>query len=131
MNAYAYTNGRSVVIRDLAEPSRAVIFTEYKAKVNVANFCPNGEWVASGDSEGNVMIWGTDNMIVKNTFPWARQSRTSAGTLRASASWLSVTVQKPRPKCSRGTLATRSERSSSTPRSFSAARTGSSARSAS
>jgi WD40 repeat protein len=43
-----YGNGRSVVIRDLDDPTKATTFTEHKGKVMVAQFSPNGEWVASG-----------------------------------------------------------------------------------
>jgi len=64
---FIYTNGRCVVIRELASPDKATTFTEHKVKVNCAAFSPSGEWVASGDSEGKVLIWGADTMIVKNT----------------------------------------------------------------
>lgn len=61
-----YTNGRCVCIRDLEDPSKGFTFTEHKAKVNVAQFSPNGEWVASGDSEGKVYVWSVETQIVKN-----------------------------------------------------------------
>lgn len=64
-----YTNGRSVIVRDLADPSKAWTFTEHKAKVNVAQFSPNGEWVASGDDEGRVIVWSASSQIVKQTVP--------------------------------------------------------------
>jgi len=64
-----YANGRTVVMRNLANPSEAKTFTEHKAKVNVAQFSPNGEWVASGDSEGQVLVWSFETGIVKTTVP--------------------------------------------------------------
>uniref|UniRef100_A0A6A7FYM9 Actin-interacting protein 1 n=1 Tax=Hirondellea gigas TaxID=1518452 RepID=A0A6A7FYM9_9CRUS len=62
-----YANGSHVIIRDLNDPGSSRVFAEHKCAVNVAVFSPNGEWVASGDSEGSVMIWGAKNMIIKNT----------------------------------------------------------------
>jgi len=64
-----YGNGRCVVIRDLADPSKGHTFSEHKGKVNVAAFSPNGEWVASGDDEGKVIVWAVDSGIVKTTVP--------------------------------------------------------------
>lgn len=63
-----YGNGTNVVTRYLDEPGRADIFNGHKAKVNVAKFSPNGEWIASGDAEGTVLVWtaGGDH-IIKNT----------------------------------------------------------------
>jgi WD40 repeat protein len=63
-----YCNGRSVIVRDVANPSLSLIFTEHKAQVNVAQFSPNGNFIASGDSEGKLIIWGFPNMKVKNEF---------------------------------------------------------------
>jgi len=61
-----YGNGRCVVIRSLADPSKSEIFTGHKGKVNVAVFSPNGEWVASGDNEGTVLVWEAGNKKIKN-----------------------------------------------------------------
>jgi len=61
-----YGNGRCVVIRSLADPSKSEVFTGHKSKVNVAVFSPNGEWVASGDSEGTVLVWEASNKKIKN-----------------------------------------------------------------
>lgn len=64
-----YGNGRSVVIRDLDDPSKATTFTEHKGKVMVAQFSPNGEWVASGDDEGKVIVWSVATQIIKQNIP--------------------------------------------------------------
>jgi len=62
-----YTSGAHVIIRSLEDPSQAEIFSEHKGvKVNVAKFSPNGEWIASGDDRGRVLVWGVKSKIVKN-----------------------------------------------------------------
>ena len=45
--------------------SVSTIFTEHKTKVNVARFSPNGEWIASGDNGGKVIIWGVKSKNIK------------------------------------------------------------------
>lgn len=40
--------------------------------MSAAVFAPNGYWVASGDVEGNVIIWSWPQMKVKNTFQVAK-----------------------------------------------------------
>src|SRR4051794_22841744 len=66
---YIYTNGKNVIIRSFTDLQDNLVFSEHKADVNVARFSPNGNWVASGDSEGNVIIWSYPSMKVKSTFP--------------------------------------------------------------
>jgi len=62
-----YTNGAHVIVRSLEDPSKGDLFSEHKGcKVNVAKFSPNGEWVASGDDKGNVLVWGVKSKIIKN-----------------------------------------------------------------
>eukprot|EP00456_Euglypha_rotunda_P057012 TRINITY_DN4697_c0_g1_i15.p1 TRINITY_DN4697_c0_g1~~TRINITY_DN4697_c0_g1_i15.p1 ORF type:complete len:281 (+),score=41.36 TRINITY_DN4697_c0_g1_i15:141-983(+) len=60
-----YTAGRLVVVRNLEDPSQSVVFTEHKAPANVAKFSPNGNWIASGDAEGNVLVWELLTLKVK------------------------------------------------------------------
>lgn len=62
-----YGNGPNVIIRYVDEPNRADVFNGHKCNVNVAKFSPNGEWIASGDCEGTVIVWGAKNKIIKNT----------------------------------------------------------------
>jgi len=66
-NQIAYGCGKAVVVRSLLNPSEGFMFHEHKANVNVATFSPNGEWIASGDAEGTVIVWGVISKIVKNT----------------------------------------------------------------
>jgi len=62
-----YCNGSNVIIRALDDPTKSEIFSEHKTHVHVAKFSPNGEWVASGDDKGRVLVWGVKSKIVKNT----------------------------------------------------------------
>lgn len=68
-DTYAYGNGKTVIIRSFADPSVTKLFHEHKANVNVAAFSPNGEYVASGDAEGKVIIWSVLTGIVKAEVP--------------------------------------------------------------
>lgn len=53
-------------LRDLDDPSVADIFVgEHREKVNVAAPSSNGEWIASGDAAGRVLIWGQGNKMIK------------------------------------------------------------------
>ncbi|CAM6029459.1 unnamed protein product [Sphagnum balticum] len=52
-----YCNGRSVIIRSLANPLNVEIYGEHAYPTTVAKFSPNGEWIASGDASGQVRIW--------------------------------------------------------------------------
>jgi len=66
MDKYAYCNGKSVIIRSFADHKDVIVFSEHKAKVNIARFSASGLWVASGDAEGNVFVWEVSNLKVKN-----------------------------------------------------------------
>lgn len=67
---FLYTNGNSVIIRDIANPSIADVYTEHSCPVNVAKYSPSGFYIASGDQSGKVRIWDTVNKehILKNEF---------------------------------------------------------------
>ena len=56
-NYLGYCHGRSVILRNIDDPTQIKVFSEHKAKVNVARFNPHGGRVASGDDEGNLIIW--------------------------------------------------------------------------
>ncbi|KAG1465568.1 hypothetical protein G6F46_001648 [Rhizopus delemar] len=65
---FAYTNGKSVFMRDLENPSIATEYVGHKAQTTVARYSPSGYYMASGDAHGNVRIWDTVNEehILKN-----------------------------------------------------------------
>uniref|UniRef100_UPI00358DF9B6 WD repeat-containing protein 1 n=1 Tax=Myxine glutinosa TaxID=7769 RepID=UPI00358DF9B6 len=56
---FLYTNGKSVVIRDIQHPEIADIYTEHTHPALVAKYCPSGFYIASGDATGHVRIWDT------------------------------------------------------------------------
>ncbi|KAI7888389.1 WD40-repeat-containing domain protein [Mucor mucedo] len=66
--SFTYTNGKSVFIRDLQNPSIATEYVGHKAQTTVARFSPSGYYIASGDVQGNIRIWDTVNEehILKN-----------------------------------------------------------------
>ncbi|RCI01720.1 WD repeat-containing protein 1, partial [Rhizopus stolonifer] len=65
---FAYTNGKSVFMRDLENPSLATEYVGHKTQAIVARYSPSGYYMASGDTHGNVRIWDTVNEehILKN-----------------------------------------------------------------
>lgn len=67
---FLYTNGNSVIIRNIDNPAIADIYTEHSCPVNVAKYSPSGFYIASGDQSGKVRIWDTVNKehILKNEF---------------------------------------------------------------
>ncbi|GBP04478.1 Actin-interacting protein 1 [Eumeta japonica] len=67
---FLYTNGNSVIIRDIENPAIADVYTEHSCQVNVAKYSPSGFYIASGDASGKVRIWDTVNKehILKNEF---------------------------------------------------------------
>ncbi|XP_046972096.1 actin-interacting protein 1 [Vanessa cardui] len=67
---FLYTNGNSVIIRDIENPAISDVYTEHSCQVNVAKYSPSGFYIASGDVSGKVRIWDTVNKehILKNEF---------------------------------------------------------------
>ncbi|XP_051175516.1 actin-interacting protein 1 [Leptopilina boulardi] len=67
---FLYTNGNSVIIRNIDNPAVADIYTEHSCPVNVAKYSPSGFYIASGDQSGKIRIWDTVNKehILKNEF---------------------------------------------------------------
>ncbi|XP_059051926.1 actin-interacting protein 1 [Achroia grisella] len=67
---FLYTNGNSVIIRDIENPAIADVYTEHSCQVNVAKYSPSGFYIASGDASGKIRIWDTVNKehILKNEF---------------------------------------------------------------
>ncbi|KDQ07334.1 hypothetical protein BOTBODRAFT_38865 [Botryobasidium botryosum FD-172 SS1] len=65
-----YTNGRTVVIRDIHDLAIATTYTEHAYPASVARISPSGYYCASADTQGNVRIWDTvgDEQILKSEF---------------------------------------------------------------
>ena len=67
---FLYTNGNSVIIRDLAKPEIADVYTEHSCPVLVAKYSPSGFYISSADKSGKLRIWDTVNTehILKNEY---------------------------------------------------------------
>ncbi|XP_054261578.1 actin-interacting protein 1-like [Macrosteles quadrilineatus] len=67
---FLYTNGNSVIIRNIDNPAISDVYTEHSCAVNVAKYSPSGFYIASGDQSGKVRIWDTVNKehLLKNEF---------------------------------------------------------------
>lgn len=64
---WLYCSGNNVVMRGISSASGNRIFTGHGPKRTTAcAFSPNGNWIASGDESGKVIIWGSKgDLIVK------------------------------------------------------------------
>ncbi|KAM4710069.1 WD repeat-containing protein 1 [Discoglossus pictus] len=58
-NNFLYTNGKSVIIRNIENPAIADVYTEHAHQVAVAKYAPSGFYIASGDVSGKLRIWDT------------------------------------------------------------------------
>uniref|UniRef100_T1HY47 WD_REPEATS_REGION domain-containing protein n=1 Tax=Rhodnius prolixus TaxID=13249 RepID=T1HY47_RHOPR len=67
---FLFTNGNSVIIRNIDNPAMSDTYTEHSVPVNVAKYSPSGFYIASGDQSGRVRIWDTVNKehLLKNEF---------------------------------------------------------------
>ncbi|CAB3361024.1 Hypothetical predicted protein [Cloeon dipterum] len=67
---FLYTNGNSVIIRNIDNPAISDVYTEHSCAVNVAKYSPSGFYIASGDQSGKIRIWDTVNKehLLKNEF---------------------------------------------------------------
>nr|CAI5833199.1 unnamed protein product [Callosobruchus analis] len=45
---FLYTNGNSVIIRNIENPAISDVYTEHSCTVNVAKYSPSGFYIASG-----------------------------------------------------------------------------------
>ncbi|CAG7726267.1 unnamed protein product [Allacma fusca] len=67
---FLYTNGNSVIIRNIENPAISDVYTEHSSSVIVAKYSPSGFYIASADQTGKVRIWDTVNKehILKNEY---------------------------------------------------------------
>ncbi|XP_077991958.1 WD repeat-containing protein 1-B-like [Glandiceps talaboti] len=56
---FLYTNGQSVIIRDVENPAIADVYTQHAKQCTVAKYAPSGFYIASGDVTGKIRIWDT------------------------------------------------------------------------
>ncbi|KAJ3602945.1 hypothetical protein NHX12_030689 [Muraenolepis orangiensis] len=82
-NNFLYTNGKSVIIRNIDNPSVADIYTEHTHQVTVAKYSPSGFYIASGDVVGKIRIWDTtqkEHLLKYEYQPFAGRIRDIAWT---------------------------------------------------
>lgn len=67
---FLYTNGNSIIIRNIDNPSISDIYTEHSTQTTVAKYSPSGFYIASADISGKLRIWDTTQQehILKNEF---------------------------------------------------------------
>ncbi|KAI0228243.1 Actin-interacting protein 1 [Lamellibrachia satsuma] len=67
---FLYSNGNSIVIRDIENPSVCDIYTEHSVQTTAARYSPSGFYICSGDVSGKVRIWDTTQKehILKSEF---------------------------------------------------------------
>uniref|UniRef100_A0A646QD15 Actin-interacting protein 1 n=1 Tax=Hemiscolopendra marginata TaxID=943146 RepID=A0A646QD15_9MYRI len=67
---FLYTNGNSVIIRDIANPAISDVYTEHSTLTTVAKYSPSGFYIASGDQSGKIRIWDTTQKehLLKNEY---------------------------------------------------------------
>lgn len=65
-----YTNGNSIIIRDIDNPAISDIYTEHSTLTTVAKYSPSGFYICSADQSGKIRIWDTTQKehILKNEF---------------------------------------------------------------
>lgn len=63
-NRVAYPNGKSIVVRPLAssDPTDTIQFTGHIYNTTAAAFSPSGNYIASGDANGNLKIWSAEKL---------------------------------------------------------------------
>lgn len=73
-----YSTSSNVIVRNLDNPEGSKLFGNHKARVTCATPSPNGEFVASADEKGEMMIWSMQDLTVKHT---------ASGTVAADIAW--------------------------------------------
>jgi len=65
-----YTNGKTVFIRDIANPALGITYSGHVQNTTVARVSPTGYYCASGDASGTVRVWDTvgEDQTLKGEF---------------------------------------------------------------
>ncbi|RNF11214.1 WD40 repeat-containing protein [Trypanosoma conorhini] len=68
-DALAYGSGNRVVVREVREPGAVILGGRHTSPVTAVRISPSGKLVASGDQNGNVLVWARqpDSREVLNT----------------------------------------------------------------
>lgn len=56
---FVYPFGKTIVVREVEDPSKGYTYAEHAAETTVAKFAPSGFYIASADVTGRVRIWDT------------------------------------------------------------------------
>ncbi|KAK1234193.1 WD40 repeat-like protein [Marasmius sp. AFHP31] len=69
-NKVVYANGKSIIIRDLTNPSASVAYTGHIQNTTVARISPSGYYCASADALGTVRVWDTvgEDQVLKGEY---------------------------------------------------------------
>lgn len=74
---FAYGNGNAVYVRDATNVNSVVVCSRHTAPVTCARISPSGFLCASGDRDGNLLVWA-----VKSDTPVTLQQRPLSGPIR-------------------------------------------------
>ena len=68
---FLYTNEKTVIIRNLANPEIGETYSQHSVDATVARYAPSGFYIASADISGKVRIWDTTQAehILKYEYP--------------------------------------------------------------
>ena len=66
-----YANSRTVIIKNVADPTKVQLFTGHQYPVTAVAMSPSGCYMATGDSSGCLRIWACDtpDQILKGEYP--------------------------------------------------------------
>ena len=93
-----YANSRTVVIKNVADPTKVQLFTGHQYPVTAVAMSPSGCYMATGDKSGKLMIW-------------VRTLGARVSHARGSGPWWGVSRPARPPARRRATLPTKSSRS--------------------
>lgn len=60
-NLIVYPCRKAIVVRDLDNPKASFVYRGHDAKTTVAKFSPSGNYIASGDETGRLIVWAWDS----------------------------------------------------------------------
>ncbi|KYQ99716.1 WD40 repeat-containing protein [Tieghemostelium lacteum] len=60
-NNLLYASGNAIIIRNMRDATQADMYYEHPAQTTVAKYAQSGNYIASGDVQGNLRIWDTIN----------------------------------------------------------------------
>lgn len=66
-----YANSRTVVIKNVADPTKVQLFTGHQYPVTAVAMSPSGCYMATGDKSGKLLVWACDTpeQIIKGDYP--------------------------------------------------------------